>query len=198
MQSRHIAKSVATLAVPLITLLATTLANAQDKGIPSRSASPPSSIKVGNRALQRTAFQVNTALVAAQCRTSRCSTTTPLFVRTAQCDGPIGKTCTLYLHVDSELNITNSAFGVFKFLVDGTPPIPGPTGTTGLVVWQGQNPSSGGVTETRSFSVVAYVTNTTTNQQHDIEIDIGCTDTVGDGCEGDAGVATLQAVVYTP
>jgi hypothetical protein len=198
MQIGHIIKFLSIFVVLSMTLLFTTIANAQDKGFPARSGSvsPSSNIKVGNRTLQRTAFQTNGDSVGASCATSGCEAKAPIFVRTAQCDGAIGKTCTLYIHVDSQVSVSNLDVGAFKFLVDGVPPTPGPTGDTGSVGWNGA--SSSAFYEAHSFAVVAYVTNKTVNQQHTIEVDVDCFDEGGDGCVTDAGFATLQATVYTP
>jgi hypothetical protein len=157
---------------------------------------PPANIKVGNRALQRTAFQVTTDNVVSSCNTADClSPRKAMFVRTAQCDGAAGKTCTFYLHIDAQVALTGQDQALFEFFVDGAPPTPGPTGLNGLVNVGGAGDSE---YQTRSFGVVAYVTNKTLNQQHNIEIDILCEDFNGDGCMGQTGFASLQAVVYTP
>jgi hypothetical protein len=190
----------AILAVLATTLLATSFAYGQRRGTPpSAPVERPATIKVGNRALQRTAFQVNPDYITATCSAIGCSATRTLFSRTLQCDGAAGKTCTFYLHLDAQLGVSNFDNGSMIFLVDGVAPTPGPGGTDGAVSWNQDDPNSGGTyLEVHSFSVVGFVTNQTTNQQHNIQVSIHCDDINSDGCNTDAGFATLQAVVYTP
>lgn len=190
----------AILAVLGTTLLATSFAYGQRRGTPPVvPVKPPATIKVGNRALQRTAFQINPDYITATCSEIGCRASKTLFTRTLQCDGASGKTCTFYLHLDSQLGVSNFDTGEMVFLVDGVGPAPGPGGSDGAVSWTEDDPNSGDTyLQVHSFSVVAFVTNQTTNQQHNIQVGIRCDDINSDGCNTDAGFATLQAVVYTP
>jgi hypothetical protein len=152
-------------------------------------------IKVGNRTLQRTAFQIATRGIQGSCP-GLCTAEAPVFVRTAQCDGAVGKTCTLYLHVDLQFNISQGDAGFFRFLIDGAAPTPGPNDGTGLNTFTFY--SATGAEEARSFSVVGYVTNTKVNQQHTIQVNAGCFDNFNNGCMFQTDTGTLQTVVYTP
>jgi hypothetical protein len=106
---------------------------------------------------------------------------TAVFLKNVVCPQSAGKTCTLYVHVESQDEVTANDNGLFKFLVDGLPPSPGPTDGTGLFRWVLNHPDSGNIEfEARSFAVVATETNRIPNQTHSVEVDIACEDITGE------------------
>ena len=198
MRSRYFARvGAAAIAVLAVTVFGTVFANAQNGG-PSEGRRSPV-VTVGNRALQRTGFQTNNSNVSTTCSTSGCSAQTAVFRRNATCSGPVGQTCTLYIHLESQVKVTVNDNGLFRFLVDGASPNPGPTDGSGFFRWNLNDPDSGLINfEARSYAVVAFVTNALVNQNHTIEVDIACQDQTADGCSASMGLASLANGVYAP
>jgi hypothetical protein len=164
-----------------------------------RKEKAPSVTILSNRVLQRSAFETNNSNVTTTCSTSGCGTSTAVFLKNVLCPQPAGRTCTLYVHVESQDEVTANDNGLFKFLVDGRPPSPGPTDGTGLFRWVLNDPDSGNIEfEARSFAVVATVRNRFPNQTHSVEVDIACEDITGDGCTAAMGLASLNLGIYTP
>jgi hypothetical protein len=122
-----------------------------------------------------------------------------VFTRPIECPVSAGKTCTFYLHLEAEAAVSVSDLGQFRFLVDGVAPVPGQTDPGGYVIYIYSNPDSSSVSA-RSYAVIAKVKNTTTNQLHPIEVDIGCVNVTSahDGCNADINNRTLSTGVYTP
>jgi hypothetical protein len=188
----------AAVAAFAVALIGTGFANAQS-GAPVRKDKAPNVTILGNRVLQRSAFETSNSNVTTTCSTSGCGTSTAVFLKNIVCPQPGGKTCTLYVHLESQDEVTANDNGLFKFLVDGRPPSPGPTDGTGLFRWVLNDPDSGNIEfEARSFAVVATVRNGFTNQNHSVEVDIACEDITGDGCTAAMGLASLNIGVYTP
>jgi len=186
----------ATLAAVAIIVLGTLSANAQT-GVPAGSREKSATvINLPNRTLQRTTFQT-VAGVGTSCSTAGCQVTAVAFTRPMACPVAAGQTCTLYLHLEGQALVSANDNGLFRFLVDGVAPNPGPTDPNGFYSWDDANPTSG-VPNARSYSVTAKVKNTSKNQLHTIEVDIGCEDSTGDGCSAFLGFANLSTGVYTP
>jgi hypothetical protein len=82
-------------------------------------------------------------------------------------------------------------------LIDGIAPAPGPTDSNGDYSFAGFDPNSTS-SSARSFAVVGKVKNTSDNELHSIEVDIGCADTNSDGCMGIMGFSSLSTGVFTP
>jgi hypothetical protein len=187
------------LAIVAVAVFGTVFASAQSGAPVAGKHKKPTVTQLSNRTLQRTGLVVNSGNVSATCSTSGCSASTPVFVKNTLCPRPAGKTCTLYVHLDSQVEVTTSDNGLFKFLVDGLPATPGPTDGTGLVRWVLNDPDSGSIDfESRAFGVVATITNSIANQNHPVEVDIACQDITGDGCSASMGFASLNIAVYTP
>jgi hypothetical protein len=200
MKTRYFARMGSpALAVLIIAFVGTLLANAQSGAPVAPKAKSPSVISLGNRVLQKTAFMVSTSDIPAICSTSGCIASTPVFSRSVQCPRPSGQTCTFYLHLESTVKGTALDNELFKFLVDGRRPTPGPTDSTGFTRWDLSDPDSGAINgEARSFAVVATVRNRSANQSHAIEVDIACEDETGDGCMATMSFASLNIAAYTP
>ena len=75
--------------------------------------------------------------------------------------------------------------------------MPGPTDSDGYFSWNIFDPNSAN-DNARSYAVSAKVTNTSDNQLHSIEMDIGCEDETGDGCTGIMDYANMSTSVFTP
>ena len=200
MKTRYFARlGSAALAVLIITSVGTLLANAQSGAPVAANRKTPSLTFLGNRVLQKTTFMVSTSTVPAICSTSGCLASTPVFSKSVQCPRPAGQSCTFYLHLESTVNGTALDNELFKFLVNGVAPIPGPTDSNGFARWDLSDPDSGAIQgEARSFAVVAKVRNSSANQSHAIEVDIACEDETGDGCSAAMAFASLNIAVYTP
>jgi hypothetical protein len=200
MKTRYFARvRSAALAVLTITFLGLLLANAQSGAPVAGKRKSPSVTSLGNRVLQKTAFQTSTSNVSTICNTSGCLTSTAVFSKSVQCPKPSGQTCTFYIHLESTVNVTTADNGLFKFLVDGAAPTPGPTDSNGFTRWVLNDPDSGSIEgEARSFAVVAKVKNSSANQSHAVEVDIACEDETGDGCTATMAFASLNIAVYTP
>jgi hypothetical protein len=177
-----------TVFVALAITLAATLSAAQG------------TVNLTNRKLQFTTFQAGTGNpVEAACSTAGCLTTAAVFTRPIECPVSSGQTCTFYLHLEGQALVNSNDTGLFRFLIDGVAPVPSQTNTDGTVSFDSNDPTSGGSFSARSYAVIAKVKNTTKNQLHMIEVDIGCQDlTDGGGCFAELGFRTLSTSVYTP
>ncbi len=150
-----------------------------------------------NRSLQRTNFLTSSTQVVASCSGNGCIATAIAFTTPISCPVKGGKTCTLYMHVESQAALSASDGGLFRFLIDGDPPKPGPTDSDGDFFWVSGDPNSDrGVA--RSYAVVGQVTNGYDNQTHYVEVDLGCLDETGDGCRASLGFASMSTGVFTP
>jgi hypothetical protein len=200
MKTRYFASvGRAALAVLTITFAGTVLANAQSGAPVAGGRKAPSVTSLGNRVLQKTTFMVSTSTVPAICSASGCLASTPVFSKSIQCPKPAGQTCTFYIHLESTVNGTTDDNLLFKFLVNGVAPTPGPTDSNGFTRWDLSDPDSGVIQgESRSFAVVAKVKNGSANQSHAVEVDIACEDETGDGCSATMAFASLNIAVYTP
>ncbi len=158
---------------------------------------------ITNKTLQSASFQTQDDLVFAFCVVNAC--TSPRIFDPALdvvCPAATGKTCTYYIHLESQVQVTPQDAGLFRFLVDGAAPGPGPTDPNGFFKWLENDPDSNLVDhfEVKSYTVVAKVTNSSQNQSHSIEVQIGCADTStdGGGCGARSGFSSLEVKVFTP
>lgn len=157
---------------------------------------------LNKRIIARTSFQTQNATVFASCVGAGCSNSVQIFnpILSVICPVAAEKTCTIYAHLETQVNLTTNDAGQFRFLIDGAPPLPGPTDGTGLFTWLQNDPFSGVLTwDARSYAVVAIVTNQQANQIHTIQVNIGCKDADANGaCAASSGFSSLEANVYTP
>lgn len=196
MRTTPFARLRAALAALAITVLGTLSANAQ-AGVPAVSGDKSAAvINLPNRTLQRTTFQTVSG-VGTSCSTAGCQITAVVFTRSIACPVAAGQTCTLYLHLEGQTSVSANDNGLYRFLVDGVAPNPGPTDPNGFYSWDGSDPNSA-VPNARSYAIAAKVKNSSKNQLHTIEVDIGCEDQTGDGCNGFMGFTSLSTGVYTP
>lgn len=155
-----------------------------------------------NRTLTSTSFQTQDAMVSAACIGNLC-TTPAIFspVMNVTCPANPGKTCTYYIHLESQVQVTPQDTGLFYFRVDNAAPTPGPTSADGSFAWLTTDPDSNLTdhVEIKSHTVAATVTNTTLNQTHAVEVRIGCANTTGTGtCQARSGFASVEVKVFTP
>jgi hypothetical protein len=196
MKTKHF--TAARTAVLAVTLLgALSFVNAQ-AGLPVAQKGPKAAVtNLPNRTLQRTTFQANSSGTEATCSGSGCQATAVVFTRPISCPVKTGKTCTLNLNVVGQVSVSTNDDGLFRFLVDGVAPVPGPTDPKGYFSWDSFDPNST-VESARSYAVSAEVKNTSDNQLHSVEVDIACADETGDGCTAVMGFASMSTGVFTP
>jgi len=157
---------------------------------------------LNGRNLKSANFQTQDDQILAGCIGAAC--TSPKIFDPALglvCPVAAGKTCTYYIHLESQVQVSAQDAGLFRFLVDGAAPSPGPTATDDSFTWLDNDPDSNVLShfEVKSFTVTAKVTNTTANQSHSIEVQIACSDTNADGgCAAKAGFAVLEVKIHTP
>src|SRR5215813_234105 len=129
-----------------------------------------------NRTLKSASFQTQDAMVSAACLANTC-TTPAIFtpVMSVTCPAEAGKTCTYYIHLDSQVQVTPQDTGLFYFLVDNAAAAPGPSSTDGSFAWLTTDPDSNltDYVEIKSHTVAATVTNTSSNQTHAVAVRIG-------------------------
>jgi len=157
---------------------------------------------LNGRNLKTANFQTQNDQIAAGCVGVVC-TSPPIFDPALDLVCPVaaGKTCTYYIHLESQVQVSAQDAGLFRLLVDGAAPTPGPTATDGSFTWLDNDPDSDVLShfEIKSFTVTAKVTNAAANQTHAIEVQIGCADTNADGgCLARSGFAVLEVKVHTP
>ncbi len=152
------------------------------------------------------AAQTRSTQQTQHCATRNCTATRAIFNKLKMiCPTAMHGTCTYYIHVQTQAQVSALDAGLFRFLVDGNPPPSGSgiggTDQNGYIRWVNTDPDSGIIkTDARSYAVVAEVTNDTlVNQPHTIEVFIGCTDTDSSGsCSVTSGLSSQTVDVYTP
>lgn len=157
---------------------------------------------LANRTLKSTSFQTQDAMVSAACIGNVCSTPTVFSpVMNVTCPANANKTCTYYIHLESQVQVTPQDTGLFYFKVDNAAPMPGPTSTDGAFAWLTTDPDSNLTdhVELKSHTVAATVKNTSLNQTHAVEVRLGCGNTTGTGtCQARSGFASVEVKVFTP
>jgi hypothetical protein len=174
--------------------------NAQTAPRADTLKSPKPSVDVKNVTLGATTFRTNVGPVTVACQDSFCENLGVFLTPSAIpfiCPRPAGATCTYYIHLETQASVSANDTGVFQFLVDGIAPNPGPTDFRGFFEWDTADPNST-VSQARSYSVTARVTNSKDNQGHSVEAEFGCLDLTGDGCSSTMGMANMSIAVYTP
>jgi hypothetical protein len=155
--------------------------------------------KLFERIQKRTTLLANSIVFSDNCTTAGCTLAlglTPGGPVSIVCPALAGQTCTYYVHLETQTQITAHDNGIFRFLIDGVAPTPGPTDTSGVVTWISSDPNS--TLEIRSYAVIGRVTNTVSSEKHAIEIDSGCRDEDGDGCGATAGLSSIRIDVFRP
>jgi hypothetical protein len=122
-----------------------------------------------------------------------------------KCPGAIGTKCVFQITISSQNQVGSndlpanpSEEGLYQFLVDGTPPSPGPTLVGGFYLWTLLQAASS--ISAVSTAVTGSVTNSAANQVHSISVGISCNEVNGDntGCFESTQFANLQIARYQP
>lgn len=167
-------------------------------GVPNASngAAPPP-VDVGGEVLAETEMRTAAEGHTISCAGS-CLTDTPMFIPgtlAVVCPGLAGDTCTYQITLQAHVSVTNNTNGLFRFLIDGVAPAPGPTDGAGFFTWSLGNATSGAL-QARGYAVTAQVTNNVDMQAHVIDIRVGCQ--AGAGCTAQSGFANARIDVYQP
>ena len=111
---------------------------------------------LNGRNLKTANFQTQNDQIAAGCVGVVC-TSPPIFDPALDLVCPVaaGKTCTYYIHLESQVQVSAQDAGLFRLLVDGAAPTPGPTATDGSFTWLDNDPDSDVLShfEIKSFTV---------------------------------------------
>ncbi len=154
-----------------------------------RAAAATTTIK--DRKYLYTFFDTLSSPVTVSCSTANCTTSGQINFLIADCPN---LTCTYYIHLEAETQLSAGDNGRFKFLVGGSAPVPGPTTSDGSVVWSATDPDA----LTRNSSSYSVVATVPTADLFGVTVEIGCSDIGGGGCSATAFQATLKVDVYTP
>lgn len=187
-------------AVVLLFAVLTPKLNAQtsDSEAGAQAVPPPANMTLTGRTLKTSTFQTNSSGVSTNCGTTGCQATKALFPSVSvPCTGAIGQTCTIYMLLETSTQIAAVDQGLYRFLLDGHNPEPGPTDSSGFYKFVESDPNSDDTT-THSHGVVGTVKNTSANQNHTVSVSFGCKDITGDGCFAFAARSSLRIDVFQP
>jgi hypothetical protein len=156
-----------------------------------------------NRNLRNTDFQTQNLNIATGCGAVNCTAPPQQIFPALNVVCPVlkGKTCTFYIHLESQDTFLSPLdAGLFQFLVDAAPPVPGPTFGAGFFAFNNADPTSAVAgPQSHSYAVTARVKNAVDNQPHLIQVSVSCTDTDGSGaCNVTTWLSNLEVNVYTP
>jgi hypothetical protein len=166
---------------------------------------------ISNETLVTTTFVVNKKIATAQCGSTGCRAKTSMFAPIpVTCPAASGQTCTLHISLDTKVlvncnggNVGSGPTGFYEFLVDGLAPTIGPTEKNGEYIFE-QNVTlfcgSLGARQSYPASVLATVTNSKSNQNHTIVVNVGCAATNPNdiGCEATSHSTTMRVDVFEP
>jgi len=204
---------VMVLAVSLVNVLVvSTPAGAQDNPLAGRvgvlahrEGAGASPAVISNHTLTGTFFDVSGGGTAF-CTSGNClSPSFTVFSEKITCPGVGGHHCTFQITIAAKNQVGSNDLprnpgenGVYQILVDGVPPVPGPTDSLGyapIVVGESASPAIGS-----SYSVTAEVTNLSPNQVHSIFVGVACQEILNDssGCFEQTGFDNLQIARYRP
>jgi len=199
MRFPHVIENIAGLALVALSLVATQAAIAQTV--------------ISNETLVSTTFVVNKTAATAKCGISGCHAITSMFSPIqVTCPAAMGKTCTFHISLDAKASVFavcgfqcapgSSGTGFYRFLVDDAAPTIGPTDNFGDYLFARRvvtfNPPNGPSRESHPASVVAGVTNSTSNS-HTFTVSLGCRDEDRQsGCEATTFWSTMRVDVFEP
>jgi hypothetical protein len=156
---------------------------------------------LSNETLMATTLVVNTKSATAFCNHLYCSAETPMFAAIPViCPAATGQTCTFHISLDAKISMFFGARGFYRFLVDGIPPTIRPTDKDGDYLFMENVTIAQGFPLRQSYpaSVVATVTNTSSNN-HTIMVSVGCADdNVSGGCKTTSHRSTMRVDVFEP
>lgn len=163
----------------------------------TNEAAPPANATLNGRKLINTVFETNSTGVSNSCADNGCTAVKALLpTASLTCPGVIGKTCTFSLQIESTTQISDVDQGLYRVLVDGVVPTPGPL-AGGFYKFTESDPNSSD-TSSHSALIVSTVKNTAANQVHHATVAFGCKDITGDGCFAFAALSSLRVDVFQP
>ena len=155
-----------------------------------------------NRLLRNSDFQTQPNSITTGCGVLNCMAPPALIfpVLNAVCPAQQNATCTFYIHLESQAHLSVRDRGLFQFLVDGAPAVPGPVDAGGFFTWDDRDPDSAvAVPFAHSYAVVATVKNAKANQVHPITVSVSCVDSnASAACGVTTGFSSLEVNIYTP
>jgi hypothetical protein len=167
---------------------------------------------ISNETLVTTTFVVNKQSATAKCGSYGCSAKTAMFAPiSVTCPAATGKTCTFHIVLDAKVATTfpngrgcctSGPEGFYQFMVDGVPPLIGPTDNNGEYLFAtGVYTTVQAPTRNRQSypaSVLATVTNSSSSN-HTISVGVGCWDNIKlGGCSAIAHWSTMRVDVFEP
>ncbi len=182
--------------------------NSEEKvGVPrlNQEGIKPTNVDLIGRTLVESEFRTDNTGVTSSCPGAGCVTPGasmfgPPAALGVVCPQLAGDTCTLHIQLEAQVNVTVNDNGLFRFLVDGVAPNPGPTDGAGYFLWDILDPNSQVVIfQARSYAVTATVTNDVDFQAHTVDVRIACQDFAPPaGCSASSGFANLRIDVFIP
>jgi len=156
---------------------------------------------ISNETLVTTTFVVNKRSARAQCGHTNCHAKTTMFAAIpVTCPAATGQTCTFHISLDAKIEPVSAATSFYQLLVDGNAPTIGPTDEHGGYLFEENALVAQGFPFRQSYSasVVATVTNSSSNG-HTVLVSLGCAagNTPG-GCEVSAHSSTMRVDVFEP
>jgi hypothetical protein len=167
---------------------------------------------ISNEKLVTTTFVVDTSSATAKCVKAGCAAQAPILTAIpVNCPAAIGGTCTFHIALDSRIDValpclgsdctgSSGARNSYQFLVDGKPPVPGPTDAQGYYVFAKVVWSVTAFPSRYPFpaTIVASVTNIS-SQDHTIDVNLQCVDVFKfSGCGLIAASTTMRVDVFEP
>jgi len=169
---------------------------------------------ISNEQLVTSTFVIDTSSVTVKCLKPECSAQSQLLRAIPMtCPAAIGGTCTFHIALDSRIDVALPCGGLdclgasqglnsYQFLVDGAPPVPGPTDEQGYYLFSKNAFSDTNRPSRQPYTamIVATVTNSD-SQNHTIDVNLQCTNAqnlTGSGCGLIAHSAQMRVDVFEP
>ena len=166
---------------------------------------------ISNEHLVSTTFVVNKTNIMAGCAGDPGCVAPPMPMFKpihVTCPAATGKTCTLGISLDAKTQVSiqggnSGEEGIYQFLVDRVPPVPGPTDKQGFYIFTIYAAAFDNYPQqTRlsySASLVGTVTNSGSSKDHVVKVSVSCVDVLKQGgCEVDAHWSTMRIDVFEP
>ena len=169
---------------------------------------------ISNEQLVTSTFVINTSSVIVKCLKPECIAQSQLLSTIpVTCPAAIGGTCTFHIALDSRIDValpcggldcfgTSQAINSYQFLIDGVPPLPGPTDQQGYYVFSKNTYSFTAFPSRQPYpaAIVAIVTNSD-SQNHTIDVNLRCTNVqtlTGTGCGLVSDSTQMRVDVFEP
>jgi hypothetical protein len=166
---------------------------------------------ISNESLVSTTFVVNKTNIMAGCAGDPgcVAPPMPLFKPIhVTCPAATGKTCTLGISLDAKTQVSiqdgnSGEEGIYQFLMDGAPPVPGPTDEQGFYIFTIYAAAFDNYPQQTRLSypasLVGAVKNSGSSKDHVVKVSVSCVDVLKQGgCEVDAHWSTMRIDVFEP